>query len=336
MRVLVTGANGHIGFNLCRALVERGHTVRASVRSLADPSKTFRLRDLGAIELAEVDLFRPAQLRDALEGIDVLFHLAAVYAYVVDGSAEEQIVRPSVEGATHAIAAAAERRVPKVVLTSSIVTVPLTPPGEPPSTEDDWTTDLSVPYVRAKTLAEQRAWQLARERGVNLVTVLPGAVCGPGFERSTPSIDIFEGIMRGTMRFGAPAANFPYVDIRDVVDAHVRAGEQDCSGRFLACNDHLPSFLELIEVMHRIDPSVPHTTSTLPRVLEPVMPFFDWLNHKLTGAPRVVTPELVATLRNRIWNASNARIKRELGWRQAVPLETSVREMMEEIRRVQF
>src|SRR5690606_28501444 len=109
-----------------------------------------------------------------------------------------------------------------------------------------------------------------------------------------------------------------------VVDAHVRAGEQDCSGRFTVCNDHLPSFLELIAAMHRIDPAVPHTTSTLPRVMEPLMPLFDRLNHMLTGAPRVLTPELVASLRGRIWNASNARIKEALGWRQAIPLEVSV------------
>ena len=53
MRVLVTGANGHIGFNLCRALVERGHTVRASVRSSAAPERVAALRALGAIEIVE-------------------------------------------------------------------------------------------------------------------------------------------------------------------------------------------------------------------------------------------------------------------------------------------
>lgn len=332
MRVLVTGANGHIGLNLCRALVERGHSVRGSVRSLTDPAKTSGLRALGSVELVEVDVRRPEQLREALSGIDVFFHLAAVYAYVVNGSADEQIVRPSVEGATHAINAAADARIRKVVLTSSIVTVPLTNPGAPPSTEDDWNADLRVPYVRAKTLAERRAWELARERSVHLVTVLPGAVCGPGFTRSTPSIDVFEGIMLGTMRFGAPDANFPYVDIRDVVAAHVLAGEQDCAGRFLACNDRLPSFLELIAAMHRIDPAVPLTTSTIARPLMRVAPLFDWLNHKLIGSPRVMTPELVASVKGRVWNASTARIRRELGWTQDVPLDQSLRDMMQTIR----
>ena len=333
MRVLVTGANGHIGFNLCRALLDRGHTVRASVRSLADASRTAPLRAAGLADIVEVDLYRPAQLREALTGVDVLFHLAAVYAYVVGkGREEEEIVRPSVEGAVNALRAARDAGVRKVVLTSSVVTVPLTRPGAAASTENDWARDLNVPYVRAKTLAERRAWELSRDLSMNLVTVLPGAVCGPGFRRNTPSIDIFEGIMLGTMRLGVPDANFPYVDIRDAVAAHVLAGEEDCQGRFLACNDQLPSFLELVGTMHRIDPAVPLATSTIPRPLMRALPFFDWLHHKLMGSPRVMTPELVASLRGRVWNASNARIKRELGWHQAVPLETSLRDMMDAIR----
>jgi dihydroflavonol-4-reductase len=333
MRVLVTGANGHIGFNLCKALIDRGHSVRASVRSLADTGKSAPLRTLGPIELVEVDLYKPEQLRAALSGVDLFFHLAAVYQYVVKrGREEDEVVRPSVEGADNAIRAAADAKVRKVVMTSSAVTLPLTPPGAPPSTEEDWTDDVQVPYLRAKTLAEKRAWELARELNVNLVTVLPGAVCGPGFVRNTPSIDTLEGIMLGTMRMGAPDTNFPYVDVRDVVSAHVLAGEQDCAGRFTVCNDHLPSFLELTAAMHAIDPKIPRAKSMIPKFAMGAAPFFDWLNHKLTGSPRVVTPELIATLRGKIWNASNARIKRELGWKQAIPLEASLRDTIDTIK----
>jgi dihydroflavonol-4-reductase len=326
MRVLVTGANGHIGFNLCRALIERGHSVRASVRSLADTAKTAPLRALGPVEVVEVDLYRPEQLRAALSGIDLFFHLAAVYSYVIRRGREEDVIRPSVEGASNAVRAAADAKVAKVVLTSSAVVLPLTLPGAPPSTEDDWNDDLRVPYLRAKSLAEKRAWELARELNVNLVTVLPGAVCGPGFVRNTPSIDTLEGIMLGTMRMGAPDTNFPYVDVRDVVSAHVLAGERDCAGRFIVCNDRLPTFLELIAAMHAIDPKIPLTKSTIPGFAMGAAPFFDWLSHKLTGSPRVVTPELIATLRGKIWNASNARIRRELGWSQTIPLEASLRD----------
>ena len=51
MHVLVTGANGHVGYNLCHALVERGHRVRASVRNAEDPAKTAPVRALGVAEV---------------------------------------------------------------------------------------------------------------------------------------------------------------------------------------------------------------------------------------------------------------------------------------------
>jgi dihydroflavonol-4-reductase len=333
MRILVTGANGHLGFNLCKALLERGQTVRASVRSLADEHKVARLRALGPLEVMEVDVCRPEHLRAALDGIDLFFHLAAVYAYVVPrGREAEEVIRPSIDGATNAIRAAADAKVSKVVLTSSVVTVPLTKPGAPPSTEQDWTNDFRVPYLRAKTVAEQRAWELARELGVNLVTVLPGAICGPGFSRNTPSTDMIESIMLGYFRFGIPNLNFPYVDVRDVVAAHILAAEKECEGRFIACNDHLPTFVELNQAMHGLDPSVPLPMMRMPEFMLGVAPLFDRVNQRLLGTPRIAAPDLLATARGNIFNASNARAKRELGWTQSIPLEQSLRDTMETLR----
>lgn len=329
MRAIVTGANGHVGNNLVRALLERGYVVRAGVRPSADPDKTAHLAALDGLELVAADIYRPEQLRAAFDGADVLFHVAAVYKYVLEDGDAEEVVRASVEGAENALRAAADARVRKVVLTSSVVTVPLTPRGAPPSTEKDWAADLSVPYFRAKVLAEKRAWDLAQELRLDLVTVLPGAISGPGFIRHTPTIDFIEGIIGGAMRIGAPKSNFPYVDIRDVVSAHVLAAETDCGGRFIVCNDNLPTFVEIIDAMHAIDPKIGRALMTLPDFALAAAPFFDRLNHRLLDSPRLLTAELVATLRGKVWNASNERAKRELGWRQAIPLETSLRDTIE-------
>jgi dihydroflavonol-4-reductase len=333
MRVLVTGANGHLGLNLVPQLLARGHKVRGSVRSIADSRKTAPLRALGNVELVEADLYKPTQVRAALEGIDVLFHLAAVYAYVPTlGREEEEVVRPSVEGADNVLRAAADAKVGKVVFTSSLVTLPLTKSGAPPSTEEDWTEDLRTPYLRAKTLGERRAWELAREFRIDLVTLLPGGFYGPGFVRNTPSIDLIECIMLGYFRTGIPNINVPYVDVRDVVSAHLLAAEQDCSGRFIVCNDRFPTLREVNEIMHQIDASVPSPLVQLPNAMLAAAPFFDRLNRLLLGTPRIMTPEFAATMRGKIWNASNARIKRELGWKQSVPLDVSLNDTMQQIR----
>jgi dihydroflavonol-4-reductase len=331
MQTLVTGANGHLGYNLVVALRDAGHRVRAGVRSLGDPAKTARLKALGGVELVEAELRRPDQLRAAMDGIDVAFHAAAVYDYVTPGRGQE-ILDASVRGAEAALRAAADARVRKVVLTSSVVTLPFTAPDDPPSDENDGTTDLRVPYVRAKTEGERVAWRVAGELGLNMVTVLPGAILGPGFARNTPSIDAIEAMSIGALRFGAPDMNFPLVDVRDVVAAHLLAAEKDCEGRFAAINDTQPTFRSMLETMHAIDPKIPLPMMQMPRFLARALPLFDRLNHAMLGTPKSLSSELAASLQGKIWNVSNRRAKERLGWRQSITMEQSLRDTLETIR----
>ncbi len=71
MKALVTGANGHLGFNLVKKLVETGHTVRGSIRSLKDTQNVERLKSLGDVEIVEANLDRQDQLTAAMDGIDI-------------------------------------------------------------------------------------------------------------------------------------------------------------------------------------------------------------------------------------------------------------------------
>jgi dihydroflavonol-4-reductase len=332
MKALVTGAHGHIGSNLVGALLERGYSVRATVRSLDDTTRNASLAGNPDIDLVQLDIRDGDRFRSLCDQIDVLFHVAATYAYYPGTrTTDEDIVADSISGADAAIRAAA-RQVSKVVLTSSMVAVPLRRPSDPPATEADWQTEFSVPYFQAKTAAEQRAWELADKYSVNLVTVLPGAVCGPGFTRGTPSTELIEGIMLGTLRFGAPRMNFPIVDIRDVVRGHILAAEKDVGGRFLLCGDSFPTARELARMMRAIDPKVPSTLMTLPDFVGPLLPYFDWLNSRLYDSPLTLTPEFVDAMLGRQFNASNARARAELGWQPEVPISQTLSDTMETIR----
>ena len=331
MRVLVTGANGHLGYNLVARLLVDGHRVRASVRTLDDPSRCARLRALGEVELVEAKLERPDQLRTAMRGIDWLFHAAATYAYVAPGR-EQEILDDSIRGAEAAVNAAADAGVRRVVFTSSLVTLPLTTRGAAPSDETQWTDDLGIPYIRAKTEGERVAWRVARERGVDLVAILPGALTGPGFVRNTPSIDLVEAMMRGGLRAGVPDMNFPLVDVRDVVRAHLLAAETDCDGRFAVCNDTLPTLRTMLEVMHAIDPSIPLPWMSLPDFALGALPLFDRMNERLLHTPRTITRQMLGTFKGKVWNASNRRAREVLGWRPEISLEQSLRDTIETIR----
>lgn len=331
MKILVTGANGHLGANLVAALLEAGHTVRASVRSLSDRAKYAHVQALGPVELVEAGLDRPQTLRAAMDGMETVFHAAAVYSLYAPGQ-EDAIIRASIDGIDAALRAAKDAGVAKIIVTSSIVTLPLTQAGAPASTELDWASDLRVPYIKAKTRGEQRAWELAKSLDLNLATVLPGAFAGPGFQRNTPTIDFIETIMNGAMQFGAPPMNYPYVDVRDVVRAHLMVLDRDVQGRYLAVNDRLPTMTEIALAMHAIDPSIPKPLMTLPAFVMPVLPWLDGLNSRITGTARSMTPDLAGTLRGKVWNASSAKIRRELGWAPRIGLRQSLADTIAVLR----
>jgi len=334
MRVLVTGANGHLGYMLVRKMVEAGHEVRASVRSITDARKTSRLEALHDVEIVEAQLARRDQMRAAMDDREVVFHAAAVYAYT-EPERDREMIEASVQGAEMAVRCAADAGVRKLVLTSSMVTLPLTAPGAPPVDETAWTDDLRVPYVRAKTEGERNAWKVARELGQHMVAVLPGALLGPGFMRNTPSIDVVEMMARGGLRMAVPDLNFPLVDVRDVVHAHLLAAEKDCEGRFIVCNDVLPSLREMLQTLHEIDPAIPLPMMTLPDFMIRFLPAFDRLNHLMLHSPLTASPEFMQMNKGKRWNASNRRIKEVLGWEQGISMRTSLADTLEVLRQRQ-
>jgi dihydroflavonol-4-reductase len=332
MRCLVTGGNGHLGSNLVRALVARGHRVRATVRSLADAVRTAPLRDLPTVELREADVRNPEQVAAAMDGIEVFFHVAAVYS-MTDHSRRAEMLESNIRGTEVVMRAARAAGVQRVVMTSSTVALPLARPGGPAVDESAWRTDLRIPYMRAKTESERLAWRLAEELELPLATILPAGVIGPGFTRNTPTIDLVQAALMGEFRLGVPHGNVGFVDVRDAVDAHVTAAERGARGRFIVIYDGAPSFDTLVRTLGGIDPAVRPPLMVVPRPLAFVLPVYDVLSHAILGTPRIATPEVIASVLNgEVWHYSNARARRELGWAPRVTFEQSLRETVAVLR----
>lgn len=331
MRALVTGGNGHLGFNLVSTLLARGHDVSCTVRSLADDAKTERLRALGSVPLLEADVRDAGPMRAALEGVDTLFHVAAVYSTAETGR-DAEIIDSAVRGTETTLGAAAAAGVTRVVMTSSVVTLPLTEPGATPSGADDWATDARVPYFRAKIESERKAWAMARELDLELTTILPAGIIGPGFSRPTPTIDLIAACLMGEFRLGAPSGNFGFVDVRDVAKAHVLAVERGATGRFIVGYDVSPTYDELVRTLARIDRRVKPPLMVLPTFVAPMLPLYDAFSHRVFGTPRVATPDLIATAgRGKVFNFTSERAKAELGWSASVPFEQSLRDTLGEM-----
>lgn len=326
--VLVTGSNGHLGYNLVCALRERGYHVRAGVRDPRDTKKTAHLLAAGAEPVA-ADLFDREALLAATKGVEGVFHVAAV-VQLWARDPEAEIVRPTVEGMRNVLDAAVSARVRRVIVTSSIAAVGVDGSEARPLTEADWNESPATPYAIAKTKAERLAWSIAEREGLDVVAVIPSTIIGPGFHRHTPVTTFFDLVVNGWLPFALPAET-SYVDARDLAEAQIAAYETESAhGRYIASGPCY-ALRDLVGLIAQIAPGVKVPRIVLPIRLLPPLIAADWLANKILKTPRQLTSEVFDEFAGKRTVCSAARAERELGW-SARPTAESVADTVEWLR----
>lgn len=215
MRVLVTGANGHIGANVVRALLVKGHTVKAFIRKKADCRGLEGLQ----IEYSYGDVMELDGLKEAAQGCDAIIHLAAVYKTIA--KTPEEIVEPAIVGAENVFNAAHEAGIKRIVYTSSVASVGFSYDPNELRTGSDWNNDAHNPYYIAKTQSERKAQELAKKYDIHTVVICPCIVLGAYDYRITPSNQLILDLINGKGQTYKGGLNL--VDVRDVAQAHVEA-----------------------------------------------------------------------------------------------------------------
>ncbi|MEO9337118.1 NAD-dependent epimerase/dehydratase family protein [Mesorhizobium sp. SB112] len=247
--ILVTGGTGFIGGWTIVELLRRGYEVRATIRS---PDKEGWLRtqiasqiDAGnRLSFAVANLTKDEGWDAAAQGCEHVLHIAAPVG--VDAPRDPAaLIVPTRDGALRVLRAACRAGVSRVVMTSAIEACrPLMTAPDGLYDESRWTDTndpLIGPYRLAKTLAEKAAWDfIASQSGATrLTTILPSAILGPVFSAEYEhSLVLMKRLLSGKPP-AVPRIGFCVVDVRDVVDLHIRAMEDaDAAGqRFIAAGN---------------------------------------------------------------------------------------------------
>jgi len=325
--VLVTGGNGHVGFVLTKLLTERGYNVRASVRDKNNNDLITNLKKLN-VEIVELDLMKPDSIQNAMNGIEGVFQVAAVYKSWARNP-EEEIINPSIIGGINVLKAANNAKIKKVIFTSSTAAIGRSGSGGRALTEKDWNYSSKHPYSYAKTEAEKRAWEYAKSVNLNLVVINPTAVIGPYFYRHTPSTLLFEKIIKGELN-QLPPQTFGYVDVRDVALGHIMAYENENSeGRHILCTECIDGF-QLMDLIEDVDPEI-----NVPRKIAPMWKVklfarFQAIKAMLGYTPQI-SPQTVKEYMGKITNYDSRKAKDVLGW-NPMEIKDSIRDTINWIK----
>ncbi|MGK3940923.1 NAD-dependent epimerase/dehydratase family protein [Streptomyces caeruleatus] len=323
--VLVTGSTGLVGSHSIARLITEGYRARVTLREPAQRDRILAALQRagtdpgGRLEFAVADLGAEHGWAEAMDGVDHVLHHASPFP-VTPPETEDEVIRPARDGALRVLAAARAAGIGRVVMTSSFAAVGYTLKPDNHYSETDWT-DPDTPglpaYHKSKVLAERAAWDYVDSHGdIELTVINPTGIFGPRLsERASGSLGLVENMLSGRMPV-VPLMYFGVVDVRDVVDLHLRAmvHPKAAGERFLAVGGPSISLFGMARILRE---HVPDAAARLP-VKEMTI-------EQVIEAART-EPALrdAAALRGRIPVISNAKARAVLDWKPRDVVETIV------------
>ena len=303
-RSLVTGGAGFIGQHLVRALAVRGDFVRVLDRA-APPER------LAGVEFVQASVLDRAAVDRALDGIDCVYHLAAIaHLWVADRADFDRVNRIG----TETVLSAARQRAVRRFVHCSTEAVLL--PAHRAGTMIDETVsvdpaELAGPYTRSKYFAEQAALAAARA-GMSVVVVNPTLPIGLGDDGMTPPTAMLCQYLDGKMPLALDFV-LNLVDVRDLAAGMILAAEHGRSGERYILGGENMSLKQLAGTLDRIT-GRRAVKAWIPGALALAAGIAtEWIANTVTGRMPVATAEGVRlALRSAPLDSSKARA--ELGY----------------------
>jgi len=315
--VLVTGATGHLGTVLVHQLVERGDQVRYLARS----EPTDGLRECNA-EWIQGDICDEDVVRRALSGVDTVYHAAALISIMP--RSWDELFRVNVLGTRTLLQCSRTAGVRRFVHVGSVEAFPLVDGPRPLSEEqaiDPMRT--AIEYGRSKAIAVLEV--LAASDDMDCIVCAPTSFLGPPDYRRSPIGEVIHDYLLGKL----PAlveGGFDFVDVRDIADGVIRAGEHGKTGRIYLLSGRYATLTELFDLVERAS-GIRKPRLCLPQwLLRPFTPAIE-LYYRITGRPPQFTRGSLKLIRLNV-TVDSSRARNELGY-DPRPLEETVADTVE-------
>ena len=299
-KILVTGADGFIGSHLSEALVQAGHEVRAMVMYNAFGHRG-RLdfvdkQTLGKMEIFPADIRDQGRVKEAINDVSHVFHLASLIGIPYSYHAPESYVATNVQGTLNLLMASVEQQVKRFVHTSTSEVY-----GSAqvlPMNESHPLVGQS-PYSASKIAADQMVTAFSRSYDLDAVTVRPFNTYGPRQSARAIIPTIITQLASGesTLRLGSTEPRRDLTFVTDIVDGFVASlDNKNCSGETI--NLGSGGEISIGELAHKI--------SKLMKV-----------SIKIKTDPARVRPDKSEVTR---LLADNSKAEKLLGWKPSVDL----------------
>lgn len=310
MRVLITGGTGFIGSRLAADALSQGLQVRCLVRKTSDLSR-LQGKD---VELNYGELLNPETLKDAVRGVDVVYHLGGV----TRGRTEQDYIDGNFQATVNLLEACKKygNDHQKVLFVSSQAA------GGPSNylhaiTEADKSRPISA-YGRSKLLAEEAVLEFSRERAATIIR--PPSVYGPG---DKDFLILFQNINRGFLpMIGRGAQKISLVYLDDLIAGIQLAAEKSAAHGeiYNICGDEDATFAEITGA---IAAALSRRSLTLHIPLKGVewitrlSVFFSRFSQKVS----LLNMDKLNEMKQPAWLCSNQKAKGQLGFSPQVGLE---------------
>jgi dihydroflavonol-4-reductase len=306
---LVTGANGHLGNNLVRLLIEKGIAVRASVRNVKNIEPFAGLN----CEVVQADITDKQSLKKAMQGVETFYAVGAAFKLWAKDPKKE-IYDVNLLGTENMIEAAAETGVKRVVYVSSIAALNYS--ILPAKENYGYNPDRRDMYYNSKNDGEKLAFELAKKHNIELVAVLPSAMIGG---RAFAPLNVSYNIIQLILKKQIPVETnitLNWIDVKDVAEGCYLAANKGRNGeRYILANEKCMSIKQTTRLAQELFPELKiKLPAALPKPMLFAIAWIMEIGSKISGKAPLLTTKDIAMFSGLQQDFDISKAKTELGF----------------------